>query len=73
MAKCIRIVGQGVPVRMSDADAFQVVVRDKDGEYCSKNFWKGDGRERTIVALVGSKISETQTLHFNAQHKRRAA
>lgn len=38
--KCIRAVGQGVPVRMSDDDAFQIVERDRDGEYCSKNFYK---------------------------------
>lgn len=40
MAKCIRVVGQGVPVRMSDEKAFQWVIRDGDGEYCSKSFWK---------------------------------
>lgn len=38
--KCVRIVGQGVPVRLSDEDAFQIVERDLDGEYCSKSFWK---------------------------------
>lgn len=38
--KCVRIVGQGVPVRMSDTDAFTIVHVDKDGEYCSKTFWK---------------------------------
>lgn len=40
MAKCVRIVGQGVPVRLSDDDAFTIVHRDLDGEYCPKNFWK---------------------------------
>lgn len=40
MAKCLRIVGQGVPCRMSDDDAFQIVVRDGDGEYCPKKFWR---------------------------------
>jgi hypothetical protein len=39
--KCIRVVGQGVPVRLSDEKAHEIVVRDKDGEYCSKSFWKG--------------------------------
>lgn len=38
--KCVRIVGQGVPVRMSDADARAIVAVDKDGEYCSKSFWR---------------------------------
>ena len=78
MAKCIRIVGQGVPVRMSDEDAFQVVVRDGDGEYCSKRFWKDwydnhaspDHCERVISRLVGNKISETRTLARQAQHRR---
>lgn len=40
MAKCVRVVGQGVPVRLSDDDAFQLVERDHDGEYCNKKFWK---------------------------------
>lgn len=40
MAKCVRIVGQGVPVRMSDDDAFTIVHRDLDGEYCPKSFWQ---------------------------------
>jgi hypothetical protein len=80
MAKCFQLVGQGVPVRMSDADAFQVVVRDHDGQYCPKSVWK---RERAsayrtkqgdncIAKLVGDKISDTDTLHFNAQRKRYA-
>lgn len=38
--KCIRIVGQGVPIRVPDADAFQIIVRDLDGEYCPKKFWR---------------------------------
>ena len=38
--KCIQIVGQGVPVRLTDADAHQIVVLDHDGEYCPKHVWK---------------------------------
>lgn len=75
MAKCIRVVGQGVPVRMSDDDAFQVVVRDGDGEYCSKRFfkdWKRPAEGDTgIRKLVGNKISETRTLARNLQHSRK--
>lgn len=61
MAKCIRVVGQGVPVRMSDDDAFQVVVRDHDGEYCSKKLfkeWYAAIPQGTplIARLVGSNI-----------------
>lgn len=38
--KCIRVVGQGVPVRLTNEQAHEIVERDKDGEYCSKSFWK---------------------------------
>jgi hypothetical protein len=38
--KCVRQVGQGVPIRMRTEDAFQLVVIDHDGEYCTKKFWK---------------------------------
>lgn len=75
MAKCIQVVGQGVPVRLSDEDAFQVVERDHDGQYCSKNFfkkWYVANGEPLIAKLVGSKITPTSTLHFNAQHSRKA-
>jgi hypothetical protein len=78
MAKCIRVVGQGVPVRMSDEDAFQVVVRDHDGEYCPKQYYKSwhepavEGKEPTtkIVKLQQGKLVETGTLARNLQHKR---
>lgn len=40
MAKCFQLVGQGVPVRTSDEDAFQIVDRDHDGQYCSKKLWR---------------------------------
>lgn len=38
--KCIQLVGQGVPVRLSDKDARQIVVLDHDGAYCPKHIWK---------------------------------
>lgn len=38
--KCVRMVGQGIPVRVSNEDAHQIVEIDKDGEYCSKSFFK---------------------------------
>lgn len=85
MAKCFRVVGQGVPVRMSDNDAFQVVVRDHDGEYCPKSVWKreraSDYRlENGVVSkpednglrrLVGHNITSCATLARNLQHSRR--
>lgn len=55
MAKCVQIVGQGIPVRLNDEDAFQIVERDKDGQYCSKRFWKdwcdnhGHSREHSRI------------------------
>lgn len=87
MAKCFRVVGQGIPVRMSDADAFEVVVRDHDGEYCPKHVWKaerasayrverGDACLRKLVTndvTVKPVISPTGTLQTHHQHKRRAA
>jgi hypothetical protein len=38
--KCVQVVGQGIPVRLSDDDAFQIVRRDFDGEYCPKRVFK---------------------------------
>jgi hypothetical protein len=67
VAKCIQVVGQGVSVRLSDDDAFQVVDRDRDGQYCAKHYWKGeydtksatfpDGRPRRYVRLVGNRLT----------------
>lgn len=81
MAKCFQVVGQGVPVRMSDDDAFQVVVRDSDGQYCSKAHWR-EWHQRLADAtksefnplrakLVGNKITKTDTLARNLQHSRK--
>lgn len=71
MAKCIQVVGQGIPVRMSDEDAFQVVVRDHDGEYCPKSVWRST-EAKLIARLVGDKISATRTLARHDQHGRHA-
>jgi hypothetical protein len=38
--KCVQVVGQGIPVRLTNEDAFQLVERDKDGEYCPKHVWR---------------------------------
>lgn len=38
--KCLRLVGQGIPIRVPDAEAKQIVEKDFDGEYCSKSFYK---------------------------------
>jgi len=37
---CVRVVGQGVPVRLSREDAHRLVALDHDGEYCKKSFFK---------------------------------
>lgn len=56
--KCVRLVGQGVPVRMSDEEAFQIVERDKDGEYCSKSFWKDWWDRGAMTRLYGTRPSK---------------
>ena len=79
MAKCFQVVGQGVPVRMSDADAFQVVERDDDGQYCPKSVWKkerdGDYRKNRgdscLYKLVNGESSMVPSLQRHDQHKRR--
>lgn len=80
MAKCIRVVGQGVPVRMSDEDAFQLVVRDGDGQYCSKKLWREwyapsptfpGGRTPARVKLGPTGLlSDVLTLARRDQHAR---
>ena len=78
MAKCFRVVGQGVPVRMSDDDAFQVVERDGDGEYCPKSVWKKERAspyrversDNCLRKLVGTTITATGTLSRQLQHSR---
>lgn len=78
MAKCFQLVGQGIPVRMSDEDAFQIVDRDGDGQYCSKTMWRerrasdycvkqGDS---CLYKLVGTTITSTSTLARQDQRKR---
>jgi hypothetical protein len=66
MAKCIRVVGQGVPVRMSDEDAHRVVTIDGDGEYCSKGFWRewyvSVEREPFRAKLVNNHITRVEAL-----------
>lgn len=64
MAKCIQVVGQGIEVRMSNEDAFQVVERDRDGQYCSKRLFKDayKDREPKLAKLVGNKITLVSTL-----------
>ena len=79
MAKCFQVVGQGVPVRMSDADAFQVADRDHDGQYCPKSVWRAERAsayrvergDNCLRKLVGNKITPTASLQRNLQHKRR--
>lgn len=78
MAKCFQVVGQGVPVRMSDDDAHQVVVRDHDGEYCPKHVWKAERdsayrverKDNCLRRLVGRQITPTGTLARHDQHKK---
>lgn len=79
MAKCFQVVGQGVPVRMSDEDAFQIVDRDHDGQYCPKHVWKAERAsayrtkqgDNCLRKLEGRKIVETSTLARYYEHARR--
>lgn len=50
--KCIQVVGQGIPVRLPDEVAFQVVVREGDGQYCSKSLWREHYRKFGKEPLV---------------------
>lgn len=64
--KCVRMVGQGVPVRMPDDEAHQIVVHEGDGEYCSKSFWKGWHRmcgteDRAYAKGTGLQLSKAST------------
>lgn len=58
--KCVRVVGQGVPTRLSDEDAHTLVVVDGDGEYCSKAFWRDWYRKSPTRSY--SRISPTGRL-----------
>lgn len=60
MAKCLRVVGQGRAVRMPDDDAFQVVDRDKDGQYMPKRTWRGE--DGVYALLRGSKITTVESI-----------
>lgn len=58
MAKCVRLVGQGVPVRVSNEEAFQIVERGKDGEYCPKSFFKDWHRPKIAAAVIAELSAE---------------
>lgn len=73
MAKCFQLVGQGVPVRMSDDDAFQIVEREFDGQYCPKSVWKKERAseyrtsrgETCLYRLEAGRIKAVDTLHHD--------
>jgi len=48
--KTVRMVGQGIPVRLSDDVAYQIVVVDKDGEYCPKSVYKDYKKSTSTLA-----------------------
>lgn len=55
--KCVRLVGQGVPYRFTDAKARQIVEKDGDGEYCPKSFFKDWNKryDRTVEQSTEKK------------------
>lgn len=74
--KCVKFIGQGVPHRISDAEAFHLVVLDHDGEYCPKRVWrefyatcedeKFVAAERASVRRTGEKLSRQTRGRKNA-------
>ena len=38
--KCVQIVGQGIPARLSNEDAHRLVAIEHDGQYCPKRVFK---------------------------------
>ena len=38
--KCVQIVGQGIPARLSNEDAHRLVAVEHDGQYCPKRVFK---------------------------------
>jgi len=73
MAKCIQVVGQGVPVRLSDEAAFQIVEREHDGQYCSKGLWKDFYDAKTETFPEGRPRAVNGNLQTHRNKKRRAA
>jgi hypothetical protein len=58
--KCVQIVGQGIPARMSDDDAARI-VREGDGQYCPKRVWKNfhdNNADERFRTRVGSRIDQ---------------
>jgi hypothetical protein len=45
---------------MPDDDAFQVVDRDKDGQYMPKRTWRGE--DGVYALLRGSKITTVESI-----------
>ena len=74
MAKFFRVVGGGIPVRMSDVDAYQVVARDRDGGYCPKSVWKEERASEYRVSRKDNCLrklhGEVASLQRHGQHKR---
>lgn len=59
--KCVRIVGQGVPVRLTNQKAHEIVEIDKDGEYCPKSFFKqwyerNEGSREAATDYTGKRL-----------------
>jgi hypothetical protein len=44
--KCVQLVGQGIPVRLSNGEAHRIVA-DHDGYYCPKRAFKEDRKQNT--------------------------
>lgn len=51
--KCVQVVGQGIPIRLSDDDA-HYLVSIGDGQFCPKHKWRKylkDHGEHALTSL----------------------
>jgi hypothetical protein len=59
---------------VSDEDAFQIVDRDRDGQYCPKKLWRewhaAAADQTGLAKLRGTAITRVETLARNLQFKR---
>lgn len=79
--KCVRVVGQGIPHRLTNDDARKLVEVDKDGEYCPKHvfkkFWADNPdtrmRDSVYAQLERDRKRASDAARTPKQHRKRAA
>jgi hypothetical protein len=56
--KCVQVVGQGLPIRVSNDDAYRLVHIDHDAQYCPKSVFKAyrkDHPEHPALSRINSQ------------------